>query len=346
MSGTSLDGLDLAYVEFSLGLKWSFELKSFQTVRYSQQLKHVLGGAHKLTATELMKLHTSYGNFIGKVCLRFIKAKGITKVNAIASHGHTIFHQPESGFTFQVGDGNAIHAITTLPVVFDFRSLDVTLGGQGAPLVPQGDRLLFPAYDACLNLGGIANVSMEVRGRRKAFDICFCNMALNFLMSEVGESHDKNGRTASNGSLDKTLLDAIQHAHRASRKGRLSIGRELFEKELQPLLSDRRISLPDRLRTVCEMIAIAVVDSLPRSGKPMKLLATGGGALNLFLIDLIRTKLRGKGEIVVPAKEIIEFKEALIFAFLGVLRLRDEINVLRSVTRASRDSCSGVLIGG
>lgn len=346
MSGTSLDGLDLACIEFSYHKKWSFRLVAYHTHRYGRDWKSKLENAHTLTAPKLMALHHAYGAFLGKTCKSFMQRKGTKKIDLIASHGHTVFHQPKSGFTFQLGDGNSIHAVTSIPVVCDFRSLDVALGGQGAPLVPQGDRLLFSNYDACLNLGGIANISMETgKGKRKAFDICFCNMALNFLMGEAGESHDRNGDTARKGSVNNALLKAFVAAHHSIRKKRLSIGRELFERELQPLLMNKAVTLPDRLRTACEMIAIEITAALPSSKNKINLLATGGGALNLFLVDLLKSKLQGKAAVIIPPREIIEFKEALIFGFLGVLRLRQEINVLSSVTRASTDSCSGVLIG-
>lgn len=345
MSGTSLDGLDLAFVEFTAGKRWSFRLREATTVAYSRDWKKRLETAHRLPGPELINLHSDYGSFLGKACMKFLKQRRISRVDLIASHGHTIFHQPQNGFTFQLGDGSALHAITGIPVVYDFRSLDVHLGGEGAPLVPMGDRHLFSTTDVCLNLGGIANLSMEVNRRRTAFDICFCNMALNHLMKEIGKPFDHNGRAASGGKVNAGLLAKLDLAYRAVRKKRQSLGREYFESAIQPLLDKREIPLADRLRTVCESIAIEIGNAVPKAPKHLQVLATGGGARNGFLLEVLQHQLKRRAAVVLPPDEIIDFKEAIIFAFLGVLRLRNEVNVLSSVTRARRDSCSGVLVG-
>ncbi len=345
MSGTSLDGLDLALVEFTVGKSWRFSIIASSTQPYTRTWADRLALAHTLPGVDLIAMHSAYGTYLGKQCQLFLRKSKIRSLDAIASHGHTIFHQPDRGFTFQLGDGQAIHAMTGIKVISDFRSLDVLLGGEGAPLVPIGDRLLFASYDVCLNLGGIANLSMEVGRKRKAFDLCFCNMALNYLMKEVGKTFDKGGMLASRGEVDQDLLVDILSAYQEIRKKRKSIGREFFEQAIQPILEGKSIPLVNRLRTVCESVAIEVAGALPASGKNLKLLATGGGALNRFLIQVMQERLEGKARIILPSMEIIAFKEALIFAFLGLLRLRNEINVLSSVTRARRDSCSGTVTG-
>ncbi len=344
MSGTSLDGLDIACVEFTRGSKWSFKVIDAVTLPYDKELRTALERAHTLPGDELMKLHAVYGKYLGKACRNFVIRRKIRKIDLIASHGHTIFHQPARGFTFQLGDGSAIHAEIGIPVVFDFRSLDVQLGGEGAPLVPVGDRYLFSSADVCLNLGGIANVSMEIRGTRKAFDLCFCNMALNFLAREAGGDYDRNGQLASLGNVNPALLYRLEGAYDAVRSKRLSLGREIFEQTIQPLLTNRGISLNDRMRTTIESVAIELERSLPPFRKPLQILTTGGGAHNPVLVSVIKQRLGSKASVKLPSPEIIDFKEAIIFAFLGVLRLRKEINVLSSVTRARRDSCSGVVI--
>jgi anhydro-N-acetylmuramic acid kinase len=292
-----------------------------------------------------MQLHSEYGDYLGRLCNQFIKKNAAKEIDLIASHGHTIFHQPENKFTFQLGDGNAIHAATGLPVAFDFRSLDVMLGGEGAPLVPMGDRLLLSEYDVCLNLGGIANLSIEVNQVRKAFDVCFCNMALNYLSYKVNKDFDENGSMASLGVVNQKLLSDLDKIYAGSRKKKPSLAREGFEKNIQKLLDDESISVNDKLRTVCESVVNEIALSVPRSKKKLKLLATGGGARNTFLIQLLQQKFPKEVEVVVPDKTTIDFKEALVFALLGVLLLRKETNVLKSVTGASRDSCSGVLVG-
>ena len=345
MSGTSLDGLDIAFIELTSSKHWVFKILKASTIRYEKTWQEKLGQAHTLAGEQLMELHSAYGTYLGKQCLTFMRKHAITKLDGIASHGHTIFHQPEKGFTFQLGDGQAIHALTGVPVVFDFRSLDVKLGGEGAPLVPVGDRLLFSSYDVCLNLGGIANLSMELRGKRRAFDICFCNMTLNYLMKEAGKTFDKDGVSAQKGMVDVELLERINQCYKGIRKNRNSIGREFFEKAIQPLLENKGIPLANRLRTVCESVALEVAAAIPLSKKKLNLLATGGGALNGFLIHLLQAKLMGRASVILPSQEIIEFKEALVFGLLGVLRIRNEVNVLSSVTKARRDSSSGILIG-
>jgi anhydro-N-acetylmuramic acid kinase len=346
MSGTSLDGVDIAYCKFALKNKaWRFSIAAAQTFSYADRWQKRLSSAHLLSAGELLQMHAQYGKFVGQLCNQFIKQKKIKKVDLIASHGHTIFHQPKNNLTFQLADGNSIHATTGLPVAFDFRSLDVALGGEGAPLVPIGDKYLFSDFDICLNLGGIANLSTDIHGKRMAFDICFCNMILNYLSAKAGKDFDKNGTLASKGSINHKLLSSLEKIYHANQKTKPSLGREGFEKEFQSILDNESIPLHDRLRTACESIASEIARSIPDSNKKMKLLATGGGALNVFLIDLLKSKLSSKTKVVIPPKTIINFKEALVFGFLGVLCLRKENNVLKSVTGASHNSCSGVLIG-
>lgn len=346
MSGTSLDGVDLAHCLFALKKKiWKFSIQDAQTFSYPPEWKRKLSSAHLLSGERLSELDSNYGRFLGQLCNQFIKQKKIKKIDLIASHGHTIFHQPKNKFTFQLGDGNSIHAKTGFPVVFDFRSLDVALGGEGAPLVPIGDKILFSDFDVCLNLGGITNLSMDKNGKRKAFDICFCNMALNYLAAKAGKDFDKNGLMARHGSINQKLLNSFEKIYDVNRKKSPSLGRENFEKEFQSLLNIESVPLNDRLRTACESIADEIAQSVPSSKKEMKLLTTGGGALNVFLIELIKSKLPVSTKVIIPSKTIINFKEALVFAFLGVLRLRNENNVLKSVTGASHNSCSGVLIG-
>jgi anhydro-N-acetylmuramic acid kinase len=356
MSGTSMDGVDVAYCQFMVKKKkWEFFIRKAQIFPYPPAWRDKLSTAHSLSGEPLLKLNARYGKFLGQLCNQFIKQNKIKQIDLIASHGHTVFHQPGSQFTFQLGDGNAIHAKTGLPVVFDFRSLDVALGGEGAPLVPIGDKLLFSDVDVCLNLGGIANLSMDLGDKRKAmperavryrraFDICFCNMALNYLSLKAGKDYDKDGRMARQGLIKKNLLDSLKKLYHSSQKKNPSLSREGFEKEFRSLLDNESIPLNDRLRTVSESIATEIVQSIP-SKKKIKVLATGGGALNHFLIELIKDKLPATAKVILPAKTIINFKEALVFALLGILRLRNETNVLKSVTGASHNSCSGVLIG-
>jgi anhydro-N-acetylmuramic acid kinase len=344
MSGTSMDGLDLACCRFTKRRKWEFEIQTALTIRYPKSWKDKLTAAPHLRSEALLALDAEYGKFIGERCQEFIRKGKIKNVDVVASHGHTVFHQVQRGFTFQLGNGHGIHAATGLPVVYDFRSLDVALHGQGAPLVPMGDRHLFGEYDVCLNLGGIANLSMEKNDRRIAYDICFANMGLNYLAAKVNKEFDKDGLLAAGGTVVESLLDKLSAVYETNRKKRPALGREGFESVIQPLFDDDLISVEDRMRTFCESIAAEIRRSIPSKKNNLKLLATGGGALNPVLIKLLRQSLPGI-KVEVPPRQIIEFKEAMVFAFLGVLRVRGEVNVLKSVTRASRDSCSGVVVG-
>ncbi len=345
MSGTSLDGLDIAYCEFRYeDEKWTFKLWDAVVKRYPAALAKKIAEAQNMNASDFMLLDVELGRFFGRSVKKFVDDKKIT-ADFIASHGHTIFHQPKLGLTTQIGSGVAIQAEAGLPVVFDFRSLDVLLGGQGAPLVPIGDKLLFADYDICLNLGGIANLSADVKGKRRAFDVCFCNMPLNLLMNTVGKEFDRGGQRASEGEVDLTLLNEIRALYRSWRKKRPSLGREMFEKSFLPILRKRKkLSLEDRLATCVEATAIEIVDAAKETGG-RSMLCTGGGAFNSYLISRILHHSDDNISIIVPDEEIVKFKEALVFAFLGVLRVRGENNCLASVTGASRDNSGGVVTG-
>jgi anhydro-N-acetylmuramic acid kinase len=346
MSGTSLDGLDLVYCKIKCGKKSKkFEILSATTKKYTADWKRKLSSAHTLTAAQLLSLDHLYGQYVGKVILDFIKENKIKDIDFIASHGHTVFHQPGNGFTYQLGNGQTIHAVSGLPVVSDFRSLDVIRGGEGAPLVPIGDRYFFNEYDVCLNLGGIANLSMEVKGARVAYDFCFANMGLNYLAAKVGKEFDKDGVLASSGVVTDMMLKKLDAVYKPLRRNRPSLGREGFEKSIRSIVNNSAIPLPNRLRTFCESIAIETANAIPVGNKNLKVLVTGGGALNSFLVKTLKRKLEGRAKVVIPKKQVIEFKEAVVFALLGVLRVRGEVNCLKSVTGAITDSSGGVMVG-
>ncbi len=344
MSGTSLDGLDVVYCQFEKKKTWTFRILAGRTYPYSSQWKSKLSTAHNLPGGLLMELHAGYGAYIGGACRDFVNKYKLGKVDFIASHGHTVFHQPEKRFTFQLGDGSSIHAASGWPVIYDFRSLDVALGGEGAPLVPIGDKILFSEYDVCLNLGGIANLSMDSQGTRRAFDICFCNLGMNHLAELSGLTFDKGGRMAGMGNIHPAMLEELHDVYKPLRRSRPSIGRERFEQEMLPILNNSQVAVKDRMRTMAESISQEILHAMPSIQKGSSMLVTGGGALNTFLVSLISGKLSGKVEVVLPDRKIIDFKEALVFAFLGVLRMRGEVNTLKSVTHARLDSSGGCLI--
>lgn len=345
MSGTSLDGIDIACCTFSFKKRWSYTIEKAETVPYSSSWLKKLKEAHTLSAEKLAILDRAYGNFLGTLCKKFIKKHDIRNVDFISSHGHTVFHQPENKFTLQIGNGNAIHAASGLPVIYDFRSLDVARGGQGAPLVPIGDQLLFDAYDVCLNLGGIANLSMERKKVRIAYDVCYANMGLNYLANKAGKKYDQDGSLASSGEVNQRMLNDLDKIYSKIRAKRPSLAREFFETQIQPILDQEKTSLADRLRTFTESVAKEIAVGILKSGKKATVLCTGGGALNSFLIYRLVEHCGDGGTHVIAEKEVIKFKEALVFAFLGVLRTRGEVTCLKSVTGASTNSSSGVVVG-
>ncbi len=386
MSGTSVDGLDLALCRFEricsdkpdsgidknpvdqgsgnrdndpgnrdyeneYGLRnddnnspWNFEILKTRSISYSGTAwPERLAAAETADGFTLMGLHRDFGRFTGEAIKEFLVYPDPTP-DLIASHGHTIFHRPEKGITLQIGDGAEIAAVTGITTVSDFRRLDVALGGQGAPLVPAGDDLLFGSYDYCLNLGGFANISFRESGKRVAFDICPVNIVLDRLAQSMGLEYDKGGQTAFSGKVIHGLLEQLENLDFYSLDGPRSLGREWVEEVFKPFLDKFTAPVEDKMRTVCEHIAlrIAAVIARPRLTTDSSLFATGGGAKNGFLMELIAEKA-SPVRVIIPEEELIDFKEAVVFAFLGILRLRNEINCLASVTGAGRDSSGGII---
>lgn len=336
MSGSSLDGLDLALVRFISDEKHhTYHIEAAETLPYPTYWHDQLANAFLHRPEELVSLDKEYGTYLGQQVNTFIK-KHRVKPDFVASHGHTVFHKPEQRFTLQIGDGQSLADACGETVVNDFRTEDVLKGGQGAPLVPIGDKLLFSDYEICLNIGGIANVSYDSEGKRIAYDICIANQALNWLSQREGHSYDKNGWMASQGQIDETLLEALNGNAFYTQIPPKSLGREFFETYQKSLLE----AYPTRiaLATFVEHIAIQIASAI----EPLatgKMLITGGGALNSYLVQ--RIKHHTQHEVIIPDRMTIDYKEALIFAFLGLLRLEGRTNVLCSVTGAPNDSCSG-----
>lgn len=338
MSGTSLDGLDLAAVEFQLqNNSWSFEIIEAETIPYTKEWLEKLQSAPAFSGEQLTQLHSEYGKYTGLKIKEFIKSINFNP-DIIASHGHTIFHQPEKHFTLQIGNGAEIAAQTEITTITDFRITDVALGGQGAPLVPIGDKYLFSDFDYCLNLGGFANVSFEQDHQRIAYDICPANLVLNYFAEKNGFVFDKNGMLGKQGEINTELLEKLNQLPYYAQIPPKSLGREWVEKSFFPVLDTFEISDLDKMRTIYEHIAIQISKISSNKGK---LLITGGGAFNSFLIECI--KRRSTLQVMLPDAKIIDFKEALIFAFLGVLRIQNKTNCLASVTGALKDSSCGVI---
>lgn len=341
MSGSSLDGIDMVDVDFWNDGEWHFRIVAKDNFEYDAEWKRLLSEAFYLTPGDLQSLDVRYGKLLGEVTKAFIDRHNL-KPEIVASHGHTVFHRPQEHFTLQIGDGQALANTCGLEVINDFRTEDVLKGGQGAPLVPIGDKLLFPEYPYCLNIGGIANISYDIDSQRIAYDICIANQALNHLagLFDKNKCYDKDGLIARSGVIDSQLLEKLNAFSYFSQKPPKSLGREFFEENIKPLLAQasQRISTQDILATFVEHIAIQIGKSI--ENQPVgKMLITGGGARNKFLVERIQANT--KHEIVIPDNDIIDYKEALVFAFLGLLRKRNEINILKSVTGAGSDSCSG-----
>jgi len=317
MSGTSLDGVDIAFclLKEETG-DWSYSIVCAETIPYPADWKTRLQFLPNASALELARSHVSYGHYLGILVKEFLE-KNRLEADLVASHGHTIFHQPQNGFTCQIGDGAAIAAECRIPVVSDFRMLDVALGGQGAPLVPIGDHLLFPEYGSCLNIGGFANISYEHNGCRVAFDICPANIILNHLSEKLGYPYDKDGLISASGQLDNNLLNRLNQIRYYKLPPPKSLGREWVESILLPIIDQNTLPVNDILRTVTEHIALQLAKILDNIAV-QQVLITGGGAFNSFLIKRVRTN--SNAMLVIPDPLIINYKEALLFALLGVLR--------------------------
>lgn len=340
MSGTSLDGLDLVIVSFAKNEdSWEYEIYNAKTVPYSEITKNLLREAYSCSGRRLTEINVKFGKYIGEQAKLFIDSSGIS-IDFIASHGHTIFHEPGLGYTLQIGSGAIITACSGYKTISDFRSLDIALGGQGAPLVPIGDKILFNEFMACLNIGGFTNVSYDNRnGERIAYDICASNFVLNKLCQQINLDFDEGGKIAASGIRIEKLaveLNLIEFYQKPFPK---SLGQEWTESVVMPILAKyKNEPVKDLLYTYTEHIGLQISMSLNNLGSG-DVLVSGGGAYNNFLMEKIRQHALFKTKL--PEDILINYKEALIFAFLGVLRVRNEINCFCSVTGAKKDSSSG-----
>jgi anhydro-N-acetylmuramic acid kinase len=354
MSGSSLDGLDIAFVEFQEnGRKWNYEILKADCYAYDEEWIKRLKNATNLSALDYQLLHVEYGHYTGKMVNRFIEENKLNyQVSLISSHGHTTFHLPAKKMTAQLGDGAAIAAETGLPVVTDLRALDVAYGGQGAPIVPIGEKMLWSEYDYFLNIGGIANISVNT-DNYVAFDVCPANRVLNMLANDAGKYYDDGGVIAAGGSIDSALLEKLNQLDYYRLPYPKSLANDFGTDVIYPIIKESGCNIPEALRTCTEHIAVQLKNAIAKLNnlKPQtlnpKLLATGGGVFNNFLINRIKDNLKElKIELVVPDANLVNYKEALIMAFIGILRWRQENNVLSSVTGAARDSIGGALWTG
>jgi anhydro-N-acetylmuramic acid kinase len=341
MSGTSLDGVDLSHIHLTIvERKWRFEILESETISYSDSWLNQLKNAVTFSEAALLELNENYTNLLGEIISNFIEKHNIHNLDAVCSHGHTILHQPQNGFTLQIGNLPKMAKIINQTVVCDFRIQDVKLGGQGAPLVPIGDRILFSDYDYCLNLGGFSNISFEENNKRIAFDISPVNTVLNFYANKLGLDYDDEGKLARSGKINAELVVELNALDYYTKPFPKSLGFEFVKETVLPLIEKYSLSIEDKMSTFTEHIALQIGNVL--HGKVGKLFITGGGAYNDFLIERTQYYLP-KIEIIIPDAKLLEYKEALIFALLGVLKLRGEVNVLSSVTGAKQDHSSGFI---
>ncbi len=337
MSGTSLDGVDLAYIRFVSDSKLDYKILHAETIPYTKAWKKKLSNAFTASAKEITYLNVVYAKFLGKLVKTFIAKHQLKDIDFIASHGHTVFHKPEKGYTLQIGDGATITQTCKQTVICDFRTQDVAMGGQGAPLVPVGDKLLFSKYDYCINIGGFCNISFDDENNlRRAYDVCPANIVMNHYTRKIGLEYDDQGNIAKKGKLNNKLLATLQKL--PLYKSKQSMGNEIVVSDFLPLIDSYHIPLEDILRTFVEHIALKTAEEIKDN---TTVLITGGGAFNNFLIE--RIKKHTKSKIIIPDNKLINYKEALIFGLLGLLRASNEVNCLSSVTGAVKNHSTGVI---
>ena len=340
MSGTSLDGIDICFAKYSFkNENWKFKIICTQTTKYDNDWFIKLSTAYKLSKEKLLKLDLDYSLYLGNQINKFIKRNKLINIDFISSHGHTIFHDPKNRFTFQLGNLIELKKTTRLNVVCDFRKQDIELGGQGAPLVPIGDLLLFKDYTHCINLGGFSNITVKSESEIIAYDICPVNVVLNHYSRIAGHDYDYNGIIAKSGKINQELLLKLNKLSYYKKDYPKSLGIEWVHKNIYPLINSFDLSVKDILRTYIQHISIQISKKI--IGQKTKTLFTGGGVKNIFLMSELEKNSNKKIQIAVD--EIIDFKEALVFGFLGVLKIRNQNNCLKSVTGALKDHSSGVV---
>ncbi|WP_332023925.1 anhydro-N-acetylmuramic acid kinase [Kaistella sp.] len=340
MSGTSLDGLDICFAKFQKeNAIWKFDILQAETLPYSILWEEKLKDSIHITSEDLLALNSEYGYYLGEKVSQFIAKHSLQEIDLIASHGHTVFHQPKLRFTLQIGDGRAIKILNNIPVVYDFRSQDVLMGGNGAPLVPIGDDLLFSEFDACLNIGGFSNISTRAEGKRIAFDICPVNIVQNKYAEDLQKKFDEDGNFARNGKVNEMILKSLNALPFYKENHPKSLGIEWVNQNIIPLLENET---PENILATFTEHAADQIAKIFNYYQFKNVLFTGGGTYNSYLIERIKNK--SSTETIIPEPKLIDYKEALIFAFMGVLRMNNEINVLCSATGSTANHSSGLIV--
>lgn len=347
MSGSSMDGLDIAYCIFEeIRGQWTYTMPHTECIPFPKSWKETLTHVNLISGRELLRAHTAFGTWMANEIDQFIERHGLHhKIHLVASHGHTVFHEPENNMTFQLGDGAAMATRLQLPVVSDLRNMDVALGGQGAPIVPMAEHLLWPQMKAFLNIGGIANIALHQNETVIAFDVCPANRILNELALEAGLSFDEGGQLAEQGECLNEVLNTLNQLPYYGQMGPKSLPNEMGLQQILPALQNQAHALNDRLRTMVEHISDQVANVMEQyTMRDTEILVTGGGAFNNFLIQRMNEKIAPQNNVcIIPNAETVQYKEALAMALLGILRWREENTVLPSVTGAERASVGGAL---
>lgn len=338
MSGTSLDGIDLVLVKFWFNNSWHFNMSHSETISYSSSWYNILKNLVSYPLDKLQQIDDDYTVYLAGIIKKFINKNNIKNIDAVCSHGHTALHQPEKKITYQIGNKPILAKILNETVVCDFRLQDVEFGGQGAPLVPIGDELLFSEYDFCVNLGGFANISTNINANRIAYDVCPVNIVLNYYVKKIGFNYDDKGEIAATGSVNQELLNQLNALAFYKENYPKSLGLEWVNKYVFPLIDSLNLEVNEVLRTVVEHISMQISSEINKKSNATVLI-TGGGVYNTYLIN--RIKIHSKQTIIIPKDKVVEYKEAIIFGLLGVLKLREQVNCLKSVTGAKKDHSSG-----
>ena len=338
MSGTSLDGLDICYAQYFYNGSWSFKILKAVTIPYSKTWVAILKGLVDKSTSQIDIIDKDYTRLLSSFVLEFISNYNIESIDAISSHGHTAFHKPNEGLTFQIGNLKILAELINQTCICDFRTQDVNLGGQGAPLVPVGDILLFNKYDFCLNLGGFCNISFNKSNDITAFDICPLNIVFNYYSKQLGHDYDHLGSLASSGQTIMPLLEDLNSLNYYQISGPKSLGLEWVVENFHETIKNYDNNVNDILKTLVEHAAFQISETLNQYGNGQVLLS-GGGVYNKFFIKILTQHSNSK--FIIPSKSIVDYKEALIFGFLGVLKLRNEINCMKSVTGASKSHSTG-----
>lgn len=354
MTGSSLDGVDIVYTKITASeKKYSYEILMTDCVKMPAKWKLRISQLVLQNAVTYLKTSAFFGQFLGEILLDFITRNQIeNQLDFIASHGQTIFHQPENKFSSQIGDGSVIAAITGFPVICDFRSVDVALGGQGAPVAPIANKLFYPEYSLFLNLGGIGNLAANINGKYVAFDFTAVNLILDKIAKELELEYDDEGKIAAFGNFSETLFDSLNHSIYYNKSYPKSLSGGWVSKVMLPIISRSPLSHADKLHTVVYHVAYQLKNAISMIeakenisfSKNDKMLATGGGVFNRFLMQIIQEKIGVS--VTIPDHQIIKFNEAVLMALMGVMRVRQETNIMSSVTGATYDTIGGAIYEG